>query len=244
MFRSLLLILGLMLAMPLYAGERWMGWVQAEVEIDAQGRATDVKLLHNRLSKGMRAALVERIRAVEFEPAVLNGSPASASVTVSVVLGVDELPGALQVVVDDIGIIAGTRKVQPPRYPISELQRGHTGTVWIKLAYGSDGKVIEVAPADPSAPRDPFMQSALRAASRWQLQPQRVAGVGVAGTAVIPVKFTIVDEAPEKSGSGILRFQDGGSLEVSRHQVDQWELADSRVRIRSLDGAREAIGGS
>ncbi|MFO1495688.1 MAG: TonB family protein [Lysobacterales bacterium] len=241
------LLLGMVLALVAFAaqaGERWMGFIQAEVEIDAQGRASTVKLLHNRLSKAMRATLIERIRAVEFEPAVVDGQPAPAAVTISVVLGVNELPDALQVVIDDIAITVGTRKATPPRYPMRELERGESGMVTLRVAYDADGRVIEATPADPGARRDAFMIAALRAASRWQLEPQRVAGIGVAGTAIIPVLFTIADEAPEKSGSGVLRFQDGGSLNVSRRAQDQWELADSRVRVRSLEGAREAIGGS
>jgi len=239
-FVALMLVLA---GMPLLAGERWKGTVTARVAIDSAGQVTDVKLARTTVGKAMRMALIARAQRVQFEPALLDGKPAAAEATICIVLGVDESEAGLSVVVDDIAIIAGYRKTPPPHYPRKQLNRGITATVMLQLDYDAEGRVLAVVPATADAPLDEFMVAALKAAKKWQLDPQRIGGVGIPGTATIPVRFTIADDKVERSGAAVLNFQDGSKLHVFRTAETQTTLADSQVRVRSVADAQGAVSG-
>ncbi len=230
-------------SIPASAEQRWVGSMTAEVAIDATGKVTSAELNDPTISKAMQKNMVQRLQAIEFEPAHLNGQPAPAEATLHIRVAVGKTPQGLIATIDDISIIIGYRKTTPPRYPARELRRGITGMAEVKIAYGADGKVTSVAPAGTAAPDDPFMLAALKAARAWEFEPERVAGHGIAGTATIPVRFTLTGGGSlEEDGAGVVKFRDGGKLNVYLEKGQSAHpLADSAVRIRSFTAAQEAI---
>lgn len=227
---------------PALAEQRWAGWITARVSIDAGGKVTGAELQDPTISRGMQKDMIQRLHAVEFEPAMLNGKPAPAEATVSVRLGVEKVPEGMIAVIDDIAIVVGWRKRRPPHYPPRELQRGITGVAQLSIKYDADGKVLSVRPAGAATPTDPFMRAALDAAEDWVIDPQRVAGQGVASTITVPVRFTVIGgDSLEEDGAGDLKFRDGGKLRVYLVDPPQDALADSRVQIRSFAAAQDPI---
>jgi|CXWL01.1.fsa_nt_gi TonB family protein len=238
-FCALLLVAA---SLPALAEQRWAGYMTAKVAIDSTGRVTSVELNDPTISKAMQQRMVQRLHAIEFEPALLNGKPAAAEATLNVRIAVAMTPEGLVAAIDDISIIIGYRKTNPPRYPPGKLRRGIIGMAEVKIAYDADGKVTSVAPAGSTAPDDPFMVAALKAAQGWEFEPERVAGHGVPGTATIPVRFTLSGgDSLEEDGQGILNFRDGGKLNVFLEEEAQHPLADSAVRVRSFVAAQEPI---
>lgn len=230
--------------LPAQAAERWLGHQKARVSIDASGRVSAVRLIDSTLSDAMQTVLAERVRRVEFEPAQLNGQAASAQVTVSIELQATAQADALTLAVSDVAVIPGVRTAKPPRYPARELRKGISGKVELAVKYDGDGRVTAVAPAAADAPMDAFMQAAMKAASHWEFEPEQVAGVGMPGGGIIPVSFSVEGESLPGARSGDLSFPDGGVLRVNETAESQWEIAQSQVRLRSIEAAQEAISGS
>lgn len=230
--------------LPAHAGERWIGHQKARVSIDANGHVNTVNLVDSTLSTAMQTVLIERVRRVEFEPAQLNGAPASSEATVLIELEAQARADALTLTVSGVETIPGYRLTKPPRFPARELRKGISGRVELAVEYDGDGRVTKVAPANAQAPMDAFMKAAIEAARDWQFEPELVAGVGLAGTGVIPVTFAIDNEPVAAERSGDLKFPDGGVLRVYERLESQGDLADSQVRVRSIAAAQEAISGS
>lgn len=230
--------------LPAQAAERWIGHQIARVSIDANGQVSTVNLINSTLGKTMQVALVERVRQVEFEPAKLNGTAASAQVTVSIELQANAQADALTLSVSNVAVIPGLRKSSAPRFPKRELRKGVSGKVELAVKYDGNGRVTAVAPAAADAPMDSFMQAALKAARNWEFEPEQVAGIGVPGAGIVPVSFSIAGDELPGARSGDLSFPDGGVLRVYETAEAQWEIAQSQVRVRSIEGAQQAISGS
>lgn len=244
----ILAALGLLLALPVHATERWVGGVTARVQIDATGTATSIEFDSERsrqLTRDFKEALMQRLRLVEFEPARVNGTAVSSESTLYVRLGVDEGPeGFGPLAIDGVHMIPGYRKLVPPRFPMRKLMRGVEGRVEVQLAYDAEGRVTEAEVVDAAAADPDFAKAVLTAARKWQFEPQKVDGRGMPGSATIPVYFSMAGGPTRgKSQSAVLRFGDGSRLQVVKEPPAQDELADSVVGIRSIDKAREAIGG-
>lgn len=230
--------------LPAQAAERWVGHQTARVSIDASGHVSKVSLINSTLSDAMQAVLAERMRRVEFEPAQLNGVPASAEATVWIELEARAQADALTLTVSGVATIPGYRKTKAPRFPMRELRNGISSKVEVAVEYDGSGRVTAVTPASADAPMDAFMRAALKAAREWEFEPERVAGVGLPGSGIIPVTFEIEGEMPPGERSGDLNFPDGGVLRVYETAESPWEIAQSQVRVRSIDGAQESISGS
>ncbi len=225
------------------AAERWVGQQTARASIGADGRISAVSLVNSTLSAAMQDAIVERLRRVEFEPATVNGAPVTAETTLLVQLEAKVQHDQLALDIYGVDIIAGYRKTSPPRYPARELRKGITGEAWVRVEYDGEGRVTEVAPAVADASMDVFMTAALAAARKWELEPERVDGKGVPGTATVPVRFSIEGKGSPGAPSGDLKFPDGGVLRVYQTEETPWTLAQSRVRMRSPAAAMGMIDG-
>jgi TonB family protein len=243
----------LLVSAPTFASERWLGGVTARVQIDADGNATSIEFDRARsrdLTEEFKAAMMERLRRVEFEPARLDGQPAASETSLHVSLGVVEGPegfGPLRI--EGLYLIPGYRKVSPPQYPRRKLMRGIEGYVEVKLSYDAEGRVTEARIFDAEKADPDFAKAALAAARKWQFDPQKIEGRGVPGQASVPVFFAIPG-GPSRGESevAVLRLGDGSRLQVVKDVPEEGasereELADSVVGIRSIDKAREAIGG-
>lgn len=79
----------------------------------------------------------------------------------------------------------------PPRYPIEAFRKGIEGVTSLFVSVNTEGKAarVEVEHGSGSALLD---EEALRAVSQWTFLPSRRAGVPVAGSIRIRVRFRIV----------------------------------------------------
>lgn len=225
------------------AAERWVGQQKARVSIGADGRISAISLPGSTLSASMQGAIADRVRKVEFEPATVNGAPATAETTLLIQLEAKVQHDQLALDIYGIDVIAGYRKTTPPRYPARELRKGITGEAWVRVEYDRDGRVTGVAPAAADAPVDVFMSAAIAAARNWEMEPELVDGKGVPGTATVPVRFSIEGKDSPGAPSGDLKFPDGGVLRVYQTEETPWTLAQSRVRVRSPEAAMGMIDG-
>jgi TonB family protein len=242
----ILAALCLLLSLPAHAAGRWVGGVTARVQINAEGTATSIEFDGQRdgdLTPRFREMLMERLRRVEFEPALVDGRAVSSETSLYVLLGVDEGPNGFgPLAIDSICMVPGYRKVSPPRYPNNKLRRGLEGHVVVELAYDADGRVTEAEVVDAARADRDFARAALNAARQWEFEPQKVDGKPVPGTATVPVYFTLGNgSARGDSEVAVLRFSDGSRLQVVKEPPAQDELADSVVGVRSIDKAREPI---
>lgn len=231
----------LVLFRPAAAAERYVAQQTARVSVGTDGRIGRLDWVGATLSPQMLDTLAARVRKVEFEPARVDGVPAEAETTLLVRLEAKAVDSGLALHIYGVEVTAGLDAAKPPRYPFGKLRDGKTAKIVLRIDFDGTGRVIEVQPSDPAAPRDDFLREAMKAAKRWTVRPERVAGVGVPGSAIVPVHFSIVGERQPGAPQGDLEFRDGGVLRVYREDSPDLEqpktLADSRVRLRSIDGA-------
>lgn len=241
------LVAGLLLsaATSLWAGseERWFGYQSAELEIGPDGRLIEARLVDSTLGKTMQQAIIERLGRIEFEPAKVNGSPVASASRATLQLAVLPRDDGLEVVLDDVYLTAGLRRTVAPRYPSRDLSAGRTGEVRLQIEFGPDGKptAVEALTTDRDFTR--MAAAARKVAWDWEFEPQLVDGKPVAGSAVVPVRFTLKGGPSGDLQRGRLNFPDGGYLTVFANVVAQERLTRAAVGVRSFDAARAPIGG-
>lgn len=248
--RTFLLAAAAFLALihPAFASERYVAYQTARVTVGTDGRIGKLDWIGSTLSTQMLESLAARVRKVEFEPALVNGVPAEAETTILVRLEAKAQDSGLALNIYGVEEVAGYELTKPPRYPSRELRRGITAEVMLEVEFDGNGRVTAARAADDRSQYDRFLKASLSAARDWIMRPQRVAGVGVPGRAVVPVRFTIEGNREPGAAHGDLKFNDGGSLRVYREDSPElekpWILADSRLRMRSIEGALDQPSGS
>lgn len=236
MLKSLWVALALLALTPAAsaaAPERWVAHQRALVTIGPDGRVQEAELVKSGLSPAMQQELLQRVRKASFEPATVSGAPVVARTGLNLRLVVDAKPEGLALLLDSIDISASVRQSSPPRYPPAQLRAGKGAVVSLRIDYDAQGRVTQVEPAESGARADSFFDAASKAARRWVMEPEQVAGHGVAGSAIVPVAFSV--EGSDDNGE--LTFPDGGVLVVHKVAQPQYQLLTSQVRLRSLEGA-------
>jgi TonB family protein len=109
--------------MPASAAERWLATQLVEVSIAPDGRVTDASLPRTELGPDVQAEILRRVRQFEFEPAAVNGVPATTETTLAVKLAVEEVDDRLAVTVDGATITIGMAQLKGPRFPRSQMSR-------------------------------------------------------------------------------------------------------------------------
>lgn len=242
MLRSFLLVaFTCLLLSPAFAAERFFGHQSARISVDREGRIARLEWVDSTLSAAMLDVLAARVRKVEFEPAMVDGVPAEAESTLHLRLEAKVVDANLSLHIDGVDVTAGIEPGTPPRYPPQMLRRGKTAVVKLRIEFDGSGRVTHIEPFDPDAPEDEFLRAATKAAKHWKFYPERVAGIGIAGTAIVPVRFSIQTGPRTTTGSGALEFKDGGVLHIYREgapELTQLQmLAEPRLRLRSTEGA-------
>jgi TonB family protein len=164
----------------------------ANVEISAAGEVTV-------LSVSPRFAKLEAdLRAVlgrwRFQPALLDGRPVPVQTSLWLRLTIGPGEGeALQARVELVGNGAGSEVLRPPMFPRNAMKARASASVLLEVEYDGSGAVTGARLLDSASSqrafRNDFEHAALLAAKRWKFRPERLDGVGLAGTAVIPMKF-------------------------------------------------------
>ena len=97
-----------------------------------------------------------------------------------------EVAPVQQVAAQPPALLAGQ---EPPRYPVSALRSGESGTVVLRVQVDAEGRAGDVEIIERSGSRD-LDRAAADAALRWRFQPARDAeGRPMPGEAIVPVEF-------------------------------------------------------
>lgn len=212
--------------------ETWLAYQRAQVTVAADGTVQQASLLNSSLSVAMQEQVLKRIRAFEFEPATHNGVAGVTETTLSVKLAVEPEQDQLIVRVVGAEVTVGFDRLKPPRFPMAQLRRAQGARVELRLSYDGNGRVTDVSVERVEPDLKAFRLAALKAAREWQFQPERVDGIGIAGSALIPVTFALTTSDDE----GKLNFPDGGSLRVRRQLEQPERLLTSTLRLRATEG--------
>lgn len=205
--------------------------VQVAITVDATGHVTSAKVV-DELPKATVARIVERVSAFEFTPASRDGHAAECSTTLWLEFAfepVDDENVAIRIrdAYTAPGLAQGKRK--SPGYPSGMLRKRVDSNVKLELAYDAAGKVTRTNVLE-STGHPSFGEAAARMASNWQLVPERVAGVGVPGTVVVPVWFRIEDGRKHAAPPASRMMETPGSAD----DAEPRELvAESEVALRT-----------
>ncbi len=169
------------------------------VSLDASGHVVSLES-HGALKPVLRDPLAKAIRSWAFEPGRVDGQPVptETSLDLSVALEADA-EGNYQVRVVDVRIGAEVASAVPPRFPhrlVRRIKTPFSGLVVAEVRYDAQGKVLEAGLAPGTPPADPLLQeAALESIRQWTFQPERVGGHPLAGSAWIPLCFTLTMSA-------------------------------------------------
>ena len=213
--------------------ERWLAYQLASVTVAADGSVQQATLPGSTLSPAMQEQVLSRVRAFEFEPATRDGVAGVTETTVWVKLALETDQDQLLLKVIGGDITVGMDRLKAPRYPALQLRRMQGAEVELRVAYDAQGVVTDVSVTRAEPDLKAFKVAAIKAARQWQVRPERIDGVGVAGTVVVPVRFEV---AGQNNDSGKINFPDGGSLQVSRELEQPDQLLSSTLRLRATEG--------
>lgn len=215
------------------ANERWLAYQLASLTVAADGRVQQASLRNSSLSPAMQEQILDRVRTFEFEAATRDGVAGVTETTVWVKLALEADNDQLALRVIGADITVEMERLKAPHFPATQLRLGQGAQIDLQVAYDESGKVTEVTVSRAEPDRKAFKLAAIKAARDWKVVPERIDGVGVAGVALIPVRFEI---AGTDHNSGEIKFPDGGHLSVSRELAQPDQLLGSTLRLRATEG--------
>lgn len=185
--------------------------VQWHMSLDATGQITVLEAQGKPIDV-LREKLEPAVREWKFEPGTINGKPAATDTVLSVqvvlvpIAGTDDLSVHVLDVRTGGGLLASKSS---PHFPKGEMRRmagereEHVERVVLSISYDASGAPLDVsAIADASSKVKSLVDAAISSARDWKIDPERVAGVGIAGTLVSPLCFFTaksISEANRKS---------------------------------------------
>lgn len=240
--------------------------VKGRIDVEPDGRVSTIKVDDEaEYSEAVMRFVRDTVRGWEFEPIIQQGQAVAFTTPMSLRLVASQAGGgAFDIRIasqsfseydpQDRSIVRNDR-MQPPRYPEAAYRAGITGTVYLALAVGRDGKVVEVAAKQvdlTSAGNERQMQQArqiladasLQAARRWTFLPPETGDDAVAQSWVVqvPVSFQLAGTAERLPSSRWLPYIPGPRLEVPFLQDEDepvnTALADGGVYMSGRTGPR------
>jgi TonB family protein len=168
------------------------------VSLDADGRVAKLETNDKALPDAIRTPLDGAIRKWQFVPGTINGQPVPTQtmLTLDVTLvPVGEDKYALRV--DDArtgGDISAKNMHQIPKYPREAIRHHRQGFVVLKVDYDAKGHVLATSlHAGAPAVDDDFRIAAERAVKSWSFTPEVVGGRALAGSAIVPMCFNLIE---------------------------------------------------
>ena len=176
-------------------------WLRGGVVIDGIGHVQDLQW--DEQSK-VHALIAERlapvVRSWEFEPATVDGQPASTQTGLLIHILADELAdGSLAMRLADAKTGPIALSLALPTYPADAVRRGVEATVTVTVEVKADGLPVIRDAAYENSDRDyseyyrkAFVASATEAVKHWKFRPELVAGQAVPGSSVtIPIDYCL-----------------------------------------------------
>lgn len=165
--------------------------VSWDISLDADGHVTKLTTKDERVPK-LHALLEKAIRGWHFSPGTVNGQPAATESHVQTRLDIRLVGNGYEVWVLGAATGASYGKTTPPHYPDAAARAGKQGEVVLIAHYNGAGAVTDVAPYEHGPKADvQFAQAAMTSVRKWTFATEVVGGHGVAGTALIPVCFSL-----------------------------------------------------
>lgn len=173
--------------------------LQWRMSLASDGRITALEAKGEGLEL-LRPRLEEAIRQWEFLPGTVSGEPAATETLLSVQVALTPSADSktYSVTIMDARTGGGISKAEPPRFSSSVVKRvmGSSNTLVKKIvaevSYDSAGKATDVTVAAGSEVTEgPLLGSVERALRKSRFEPERVAGIAVAGKVVTPICIAI-----------------------------------------------------
>ncbi|MEZ5462708.1 hypothetical protein [Dokdonella sp.] len=185
-------------ALAAASGDELTTTVQWKMHLDPEGRITALEPKGSTID-AVRQKLEPVVRSWSFVPGTVNGEPAGTDTLLSVQVTLAPLPDGEQfsLRIDDArtgGFVADAST--PPRFPAKEVRKLLDGdgyaSFFYEVGFDHDGVPTSVVLAHRSgATKGSLGKLAEEAVRSWTYEPERVAGVGVPGSVVVPVCFSV-----------------------------------------------------
>lgn len=227
------------------------------VQIGVDGKVTDYRL-ESKLSPNVAALVDKAVRAWEFEPIVIDGSPVVAKTAMHLSL-IAEPAGAkdhyrLRVTNVHFGAPRQRRDtVKPPHYPIEAVQAHLGAKVLLAVRLDDSGKVVDAKPYQTSLDlransefqaekwRRVFESASLEAARNWHYDlSETINGKAVATKALVPIVFNVREAGTPPPAPGTWKAYVPGPV----HDVpwlDHHDVADQHELDALADGEGLAL---
>jgi len=164
------------------------------VGLDEKGTITSLEAVNPEYMPALQTRLEPAIRTWHFTTGKINGQPAPTQTTLTLNLGFEPASdGDYRVRLRSLGTGPTYGHVVQPRYGDFALKAHRGGAVMLKVDYDAGGRITSATPVEGGSPKPTIdlIQSATIAVKKWTFKPERIAGHGVPGRALVPVCFSI-----------------------------------------------------
>lgn len=210
-----------------------------KLSLDADGHVVSLKS-EGKSNDALREKLEAAIRHWGFEPGQIDGKFAPTNTSLTVRVGLVESADGSEYSVRIKNARTGGSVADAsvaPRFPaaaMSSVLRGgdsYFAQVVVEIRYDAAGRAIAVAPVAGTPVQDgPMLDSVRKAVKRWTYQPELIAGIGVPGTVLVPVCFSVAsDVAKAHQAENRCRWTQPGT-QVSVDEGESLAL-DSSVQL-------------
>lgn len=150
--------------------------------------------------------LEKQIRRWKFTPGTVNGITQRTETNLS--LHIEATPEAggnyqIRIIGANTGVWLAPGKMVSPRYPAAQLRNGGEAVLRLLVTYDADGNVTNaVRPGEKIKGMAPFELASIQAVKQWRFEPEKIGGLGVPGSALVPIKFCTAESKCKKLLSG------------------------------------------
>jgi hypothetical protein len=172
--------------------------------LEAKGKSVDV----------LRKKLESAVRSWKFEPGTVDGQPAMTDTVLTVQVELDPIADSdeLSARVVDVhtGGGLGASKLAPhfPKSAMRQMARERKEAVErvvLSVTYDAAGipQDVSVVPGSSSEQKS-LVDASIAAAKDWRIEPEHVAGIGVAGTLVSPLCYFTAKSVAEANRKSVM----------------------------------------
>jgi TonB family protein len=132
-----------------------------------------------------------QVHAWQFSPGALKGKPVRTETNLSLMVNAKaNKDGGYQVHITDAKTGAWLSNITPPRYPAESLRRRHEAVLRLSVNYDAQGRVVSSQYMKAKNKNiTPFELATDEAAKYWRFLPEKVGGVSMPGSAIVPIQF-------------------------------------------------------